>query len=263
MARNCECGRYLGARTICECGRRVDASLSPGGADAVNPFSSEYSPVASGSPSFDEADHLPPSSGAAAVTASWVGLRGRVAEGEAQPMGNAGGVVLVWLGIWLAVGGVLLVNGPRIAAAMTNTFLSLVLTFLGPVLVVVVLLSFASRIPGATGCLMVLPSLLTVGSDADASANSSGGSCSSRHRWGWYPHDSPRTPRFPVVRKSSSTAPRSEGSSTPGPSSASAHSPSRASDAASSPWPSGYWRGLCCCSPRCDPAGGPRPATPR
>lgn len=154
MARNCECGRYLGARTICECGRpaqQLPAVHSP----APTPFlDADWGGQAS--------DRVPPDSAPAnPAAAPWGGLRGYVAEGTPLRLGMATGVAPGWLLVLAPVVAVAIARGPQLIALFTNAVLGLVLTFLGPILLLMFGMALIAKIPGGRGCLTALPFLAT------------------------------------------------------------------------------------------------------
>lgn len=159
MARICTCGRYLGSRTVCECGRVADdldggGDAYPGAAwlddPADNyPFDPDPAALESADPRDAPPSPVPPQAG-------WGGLRGRVVDGEQQRLGNAGGVTAIRLLIVGVLAVVALMKGPQIAETITNAAISLMLIYLGPILIVVIALALLSRIPGMTGCLGAL-----------------------------------------------------------------------------------------------------------
>lgn len=158
MARNCVCGRYLGSRTVCECGRVVgqdDSSSASSSAawptDPTTAHPSELEPESPTPPTYEDApDDL------VQRRAGWGGLRGYVVDGGRAPLGNAAGVTAVRLILLVALAVVALLRGPQIAEAITNAVISLVLIYLGPILIIMIALALLSRIPGMTGCLGAL-----------------------------------------------------------------------------------------------------------
>lgn len=161
MPRNCTCGRYLGSRTVCECGRVVGSMSDASGTTTPD---AHYRPDPLPTHSFDPAstDWAPssfvddPPDDHILRPAGWGGIRGYVVGGSQAPLGSAAGITAIRL---ILVGGlavVALLKGPQIAEAITNAAISLVLIYLGPILILMIALALLSRIPGLTGCLGVL-----------------------------------------------------------------------------------------------------------
>lgn len=158
MARVCECGRYLGARSTCYCGR---TSSDPTG--STQPWDPGlYPDLPPGAP----ADIGPGSAGASPITAavrpSWAALEGVVLDAQPAHLGRAGGVVPAQLMLFAVVGLIMFIKGPALVSAITQAVLSLISLFLGPLVVIVLLLAVASRVPGASGCMGVLMHLAWV-----------------------------------------------------------------------------------------------------
>lgn len=154
MALNCECGRYLGARTVCECGRAVDQLPSDPSTDLDDAWFDE-------TPDSAPLAHTPDPQPADRTEARWGELRGYVAEGTPQRLGMAGGVGLGWLLVLAPVVAVAFVRGPQLIELFTNAAIGLVLMFLGPILLLMFGMALLAKIPGASGCMTALPLLAT------------------------------------------------------------------------------------------------------
>lgn len=150
MARVCECGRYLGSRTTCRCGRT--APNTPSGMTAPPEATPLYPPP----PTNGGFGPVGPQGAAPATGAGWGTLRGTVADGQPSHLGRSGGVMPAQLILFTVLGVVIFAKGPQLISVLTQGMLSLFLMFLGPILVVVLFLALASRVPGASGCLGAL-----------------------------------------------------------------------------------------------------------
>jgi hypothetical protein len=95
------------------------------------------------------------------ATATWGELRGTVVDGNPVRLGAAGGIGLLrLLVLGLVLGGVIW-KSDTIILAVTNGLVSLLLTYLVPIMLIVVLLSFVSKVIPVGGCLGQLFQLFT------------------------------------------------------------------------------------------------------
>lgn len=160
MAMVCDNGHYLGGRSACpRCGWSEDAVAAPSTPTPSrmswgDPLPSLDDPAFSDDPRGDRVTAPP-------ARASWGELRGTVVDGDPMHLGAAGGVGLLrLLVVGLGLGGVIW-KSDAIILAVTNGLVSLLLTYLVPIILIAVLLSFVSKVIPVGGCLGQLFQLFT------------------------------------------------------------------------------------------------------
>lgn len=191
----CRRGHYLGGQSVCPiCG--VDSATTPGSSGSASPFPTRNGDSGAVGDGFDNtpqsgapgqpagpapASSSPfhigswgddPVSGNSGTTpgpatpvpqvdAPWGELRGTVVEGESIRVTTAGGVRIVRLLLTTVLLITILVRREALLAAVTNGIVSLLLTFLFPILMIGFLIALVSRLVPFGGCLGGLMKVLT------------------------------------------------------------------------------------------------------
>lgn len=172
MAMVCGDGHYLGGKSTCpkcgwsEGGNTAPTMPNPPRMSWGEPLPSLDDPAFANAPAGNQVD-------APAVPARWGELRGTVTVGEPVHVRSAGGIAVgqVLVLMLLLVG--VIWKSDAIVLAITNGLLSLLLTYLVPIIVLIVVLSFVSKVIPIGGCLGQLFHVFTFFSPLTRRAGSS------------------------------------------------------------------------------------------